>query len=188
MKGFEVVKALKKHISDNDIVVSSNGNISREAFHFLPQPQVYLRGSMGLPLSVGLGLALANPNKRIIVITGDGNFLMGLGSTITTAFYHPKNLKILILDNNEYFTTGGQPTVSSIVNYTKFFTSINAENQWSKKAIYEQIEDDLTEFLDSETFSILHLQIEAAKEKLTNIPWHPKKIAEKIIARLIKTE
>jgi thiamine pyrophosphate-dependent acetolactate synthase large subunit-like protein len=96
MKGYEVIQALKHLIGENDLIVSSNGNISREVYHLLPRPQLYLRGSMGLPVSVGLGLALANPEKIILVITGDGNFLMGLGSMVTTAFYKPKNLKILI--------------------------------------------------------------------------------------------
>ncbi|MHA1307725.1 MAG: thiamine pyrophosphate-dependent enzyme [Candidatus Heimdallarchaeota archaeon] len=95
MKGYEVITALKDLISDNEIIVSSNGNISREAFNLLPQPQVYLRGSMGLPVPIGLGLALANPDKQVIVITGDGNFLMGFNSSVTTAFYKPSRNSIL---------------------------------------------------------------------------------------------
>ncbi|MHA1355133.1 MAG: thiamine pyrophosphate-dependent enzyme, partial [Candidatus Heimdallarchaeota archaeon] len=72
MKEFEVISSLKELISDDIIIVSSNGNISREVFNLLPQPQVYLRGSMGLPVPIGLGLALANPDKQVLVITGDG--------------------------------------------------------------------------------------------------------------------
>ncbi|MHA1219840.1 MAG: thiamine pyrophosphate-dependent enzyme, partial [Candidatus Heimdallarchaeaceae archaeon] len=90
------------------LIVSSNGNVSRQAYNFLPQPQVYLRGSMGLPMSIGLGLALAQPEKQILVITGDGNFLMGLSSMTTIGNYKPANLKIIILDNAIYATTGGQ--------------------------------------------------------------------------------
>ncbi|NHJ48443.1 MAG: hypothetical protein FK733_11725 [Asgard group archaeon] len=184
MKGYEIISKLKNLITDNDIVVSSNGNISRETFHLLPKPQVYLRGSMGLPVSVGLGLALANPKKRVLVITGDGNFLMGLGSAITTAFYHPSNLKILILDNLKYFTTGGQQTVSSAVDYSTFLSSLNIGYRCSKEAIIDQIEDDLEEFLEAKSFGILHLIIEASKEKLENIPWHPEKITEEIVKKI----
>jgi thiamine pyrophosphate-dependent acetolactate synthase large subunit-like protein len=186
MKGYEVISALNNHITEDDIIVSSNGNISREAFHLLPKPQVYLRGSMGLPVSVGLGLALANPNKRIVVITGDGNFLMGLGSTVTTAFYKQKNLKILILDNMKYYTTGGQQTVSSAINYNKFLDSLSIGYHCSKEASPDQINEDLSEFLKSKKFGILHLTIKESKENLENIPWHPEKIAEKIIVRLTK--
>ncbi|MHA2165935.1 MAG: hypothetical protein ACXAAT_08750, partial [Candidatus Hodarchaeales archaeon] len=64
MKGYEVISTLKNHIGENDLIVSSNGNISREVFHFLPKHQVYLRGSMGLPVGVGVGLAVMNPQKR----------------------------------------------------------------------------------------------------------------------------
>lgn len=186
MKGIEVISALKDIIDDNDVIVSSNGNISREVFHTLPRPQVYLRGSMGLPVPVGLGLAIAKPDKRIIVITGDGNFLMGLGSFITSAFYKLKNLKILILDNLQYYTTGGQQTVSSAINYPKFLESFNIGYSRSTKASEDQIKKDLTEFLNSETFSVLHLAIQASKESLENIPWHPEEITQKIIARLTK--
>lgn len=186
MKGYEVISVIKNHISENDIIVSSNGNISREVYHILPKPQVYLRGSMGLPVSVGLGLALANPKKRIIVITGDGNFLMGLGSSITSAFYQPNNLKILILDNLKYYTTGGQQTVSSAINYSKFLDSLSIGYQNSKKASPNQIKEDLSEFLNSNTFGILHLKIKESKEDLKNIPWHPEEITEKITKRLTK--
>ncbi|MHA2245450.1 MAG: thiamine pyrophosphate-dependent enzyme [Candidatus Hodarchaeales archaeon] len=184
MKGYEVVSALKSHIGENTVIVSSNGNISREAYHLLPKPQVYLRGSMGLPVAVGLGLALANPKKKIIVLTGDGNFLMGLGSSATAAFYKPKNLKILILDNFKYYTTGGQRTISPIINYSKFLSSLNIEHQCSKKASHGQIEQDLSNFLNSDTFSVLHLTIAESKMNLENIPWHPEEITERIMIKL----
>lgn len=184
MKGYEVISALKNYIGDNYIVVSSNGNISREAYHLLPKPQVYLRGSMGLPVAVGLGLALANPTKKVIVITGDGNFLMGLGSSTTAAFYKPNNLKILILDNGKYYTTGGQKTVSSIINYSKFLDSLNIERQCSKEASHDQIDQDLREFLNSDTFSVLHLTIKESKMDLENIPWHPEEITERFRIKL----
>lgn len=184
MKGFEVILALKNHITDNDIVVSSNGNISREAYHFLPQPQVYLRGSMGLPVAVGIGMALAKPTKRIIVITGDGNFLMGLNSAATAAFYQPANLKILILDNQKYFTTGGQQTVSSVINYSEFLDSLNIDYTNSKQAKPNQIESVLEEFLKATTIAVLHLAIEEGKQQLENIPWHPKLIAKKMVSKL----
>ena len=188
MKGYEVISALINHLSENDIIVSSNGNISREAFHLLPKPQVYLRGSMGLPVAIGLGLALANPNKKVIVITGDGNFLMGFGSFTTAVFYKPKNLKILILDDSMYYTTGGQKTVSSVINYIKFFESLSIEYKCSKKASQDEITQDLTEFLNSKMFSVLHLNIKEGKKDLKNIPWHPEEITEKMTHKLMKSK
>lgn len=185
MKSFEVVAALDGLITDDDIIVSSNGNISREVFHQLPQPQVYLRGSMGLPLSVGLGIAVTNTNKRVVVITGDGNFLMGFGSSTLTSYFRPKNLKVLILDNSSYFTTGGQKTVSSTINYRKFFESLNLDNCYSKEASQESIKEDLEKLLNSDEISMLHLTIEEGKKELVNIPWHPREITNKLKERFI---
>lgn len=187
MKGYEVISALKSLLNKNDIIVSSNGNISREVYHLLPKPQVYLRGSMGLPIAVGLGLALTNPEKNVLVIIGDGNFLMGLGTSVTAAYYKPKNLKILILDNMKYYTTGGQKTVSSVINHAKFLDSLNIEYTGSKKAFQDQIERDLSQFLSSKTFSVLHLNIDEGKKNLDNIPWHPKEITENFITALSKS-
>ena len=67
-------------------------------------------GGMGLAVMSGLGLALARPDRRVLVITGDGEMLMGLGSLATVAAQAPANLSIVILDNERYGETGMQPT------------------------------------------------------------------------------
>ena len=184
MKGFEVIEALGPLLGEEDLVVSSNGNISREAYHLLPQPQVYLRGSMGLPVSVGLGLALARPDKQVMVIVGDGNFLMGLGSAVTAAHYRPGNLKVLVLDNSSYFTTGGQPTVSSTIDYKSFLASLGINHGPSLQASPDQIADDLKALLSCDTFAALHLTIDPGRKALSNIPWHPEEIAKRFLSRL----
>ena len=76
MYGHEVIQELASVLSGDEIIVSSNGNISRQVYHYLPQPQIYLRGSMGLPVPVGLGLAMSRPEKQVLTIVGDGNLLM----------------------------------------------------------------------------------------------------------------
>jgi thiamine pyrophosphate-dependent acetolactate synthase large subunit-like protein len=70
----------------------------------------YLWGAMGGAAMVGLGLALAQPQRRVLVITGDGEMLMGLGSLATIAAERPENLAIAVLDNEHYGETGMQPT------------------------------------------------------------------------------
>lgn len=72
-----------------------------------------LWGAMGGAASIGLGLALAQPSKRVVVITGDGEMLMGLGSLATVAVKSPTNLSIVVLDNERYGETGGQTTHTS---------------------------------------------------------------------------
>lgn len=67
-------------------------------------------GGMGLAAVTGLGLALARPERRVLVVTGDGEMLMGLGSLATVAVQAPPNLSIVVLDNERYGETGMQPT------------------------------------------------------------------------------
>ena len=69
-----------------------------------------LSGGMGMTMSVGLGLALAQKNRRVMVIAGDGDTLMGVGSFATIAAMNPGNLSILVVDNGIYQETGGQAT------------------------------------------------------------------------------
>jgi thiamine pyrophosphate-dependent acetolactate synthase large subunit-like protein len=68
----------------------------------------YLWGGMGGAVMIGLGLALAQPKLQVVVITGDGEMLMGLGSLATVGVQKPANLSIVVLDNEAYGETGGQ--------------------------------------------------------------------------------
>ena len=68
----------------------------------------YLWGAMGGAVMIGLGLALAQPELPVVVITGDGEMLMGMGSLATVGLQKPKNLTIVVLDNEVYGETGGQ--------------------------------------------------------------------------------
>src|SRR5262249_21887812 len=68
----------------------------------------YLWGAMGGAVMIGLGLALAQPKLPVVVITGDGEMLMGMGSLATVGLQKPKNLSIIVLDNESYGETGGQ--------------------------------------------------------------------------------
>lgn len=70
----------------------------------------YLWGAMGSGLTVGLGLALAQPNRRVLVITGDGECLMGFGALATVGARQPANLAVAVLDNEHYGETGMQRT------------------------------------------------------------------------------
>jgi thiamine pyrophosphate-dependent acetolactate synthase large subunit-like protein len=69
-----------------------------------------LWGAMGSAAMVGLGVALAQPSRPVLVLTGDGEMLMGLGSLATIAVQRPPNLAIVVLDNERYGETGMQPT------------------------------------------------------------------------------
>ena len=67
-------------------------------------------GAMGQAAMLGLGLALAQPKRRVLVVTGDGEMLMGLGSLATIGVQQPKNLTVVVIDNERYGETGMQAT------------------------------------------------------------------------------
>jgi len=73
----------------------------------------YAWGSMGVASSIGLGLAMAQPYRRVVVLDGDGSLLMNLGTLATIGVVAPANLVIVVWDNGEYGTTGGQPTATA---------------------------------------------------------------------------
>jgi thiamine pyrophosphate-dependent acetolactate synthase large subunit-like protein len=72
----------------------------------------YNWGAMGSAVMVGLGLALSQPERKVIVFTGDGEMLMGLGSLCTVVQHKPSNLHIVVLDNEQYAETGMQKTAT----------------------------------------------------------------------------
>lgn len=74
----------------------------------------YLWGAMGGAAMVGLGLALAQPDQSVVVVTGDGEMLMGLGAFATIAAQAPRNLTVVVLDNGAYGETGGQASHTAL--------------------------------------------------------------------------
>lgn len=70
----------------------------------------YMWGAMGGTAMIGLGLALAQPKRRVAVVTGDGEMLMGLGALATIGVQQPKNLAVIVFDNGVYGETGAQPS------------------------------------------------------------------------------
>lgn len=84
--------------------LAASGDDARN-FHFI--------GAMGQAAPFALGLALAQPDKRVVLFTGDGELLMALGSLATIANVAPPNLAIVVMDNEAYVETGGQPTATA---------------------------------------------------------------------------
>lgn len=92
------------------LVITSLGNPTFDVAAAGDVPQnFYLWGAMGGAVMVGLGLALAQPDKRVIVFAGDGEMMMGLGSLATVAVHGARNLSIVVIDNEHYAETGMQP-------------------------------------------------------------------------------
>ncbi len=106
-----VVKALLKDATDDLLVIGGLGQCAWDITDAGDRPQhLPLWGGMGGTVMMGLGLALAQPAKRVLVITGDGDMLMGIGSLATAAAQRPTNLAIVVLDNEKFGETGNQAT------------------------------------------------------------------------------
>ena len=102
------------------VVVAANGFLSREACALREASRervdsFYMIGSMGLAAVIGLGIALARPERRVVVLDGDGNVLMGLGGLAMVAERRPTNLLHVVFDNRSYASTGGQRSISDRV-------------------------------------------------------------------------
>ena len=118
MKRIDAIKKIMKNVKD-EIVISSTGMISRELYAVKDRLRnFYMMGSMGSTLGIGLGIAI-NSKHKVIVISGDASALMSLGTLILHKKLNPKNLKHYILDNRCHGSTGGQPTCSDVVNFSK---------------------------------------------------------------------
>ena len=100
------------------VLIASTGFSGRELYAIDDRPnQLYMVGSMGCAASLGLGLSLVRPDKKVIVIDGDGAALMRLGNMATVGAYAGNNYYHLLLDNHVHESTGGQGTVSSTVDF-----------------------------------------------------------------------
>ena len=97
------------------LVVTGLGSASYDVFAAGDRDHnYYLWGAMGGASSVGLGLALAQPGRSVVVITGDGEQLMGIGSLGSIGVKQPRNLSVVVLDNGHYGETGMQRSHSSL--------------------------------------------------------------------------
>ena len=110
----EAVAVLRDTRGPRDIVIPSMGS-AREWMALGPTNDldfVLVPSAMGHATSVGLGLALAQPERRVIVLSGDGSLLMNLGSLVTISAQRPRNLVIVVFVNGVYEVTGAQATPS----------------------------------------------------------------------------
>jgi thiamine pyrophosphate-dependent acetolactate synthase large subunit-like protein len=126
---------------------------------------------MGSAVTVGLGLALAQPKRRVLVITGDGEMLMGLGALATTAVKSPANLAIVVVDNEHYGETGMQRThTSTAVDLAG--VALACGFRWSATVRQMRELDDAVPTLHTAKGPILVvLKVSATRDPLVLPPW-----------------
>ncbi len=105
---------------ENTVVVATTGYTGRELFAIADRVnQIYMVGSMGCASSLGLGIALARPDLKVVVIDGDGAGLMRMGNFATLGSYAGNNLVHILLDNEVHDSTGAQGTVAGNIDFAK---------------------------------------------------------------------
>lgn len=113
----KVLAAIQSSVKHSDVVCATTGYTGRALYALNDRHnQFYMVGSMGCVSSFGLGLAMAQPHRRIIVIDGDGAFFMRMGALATIGHERPQNLTHILLDNGIHESTGAQPTVSHSID------------------------------------------------------------------------
>ena len=109
-----LTKLLVQKLTHGEAVIGGIGNANFDLFAAGHRPQnFYMLGSMGLACPIALGVALAQPERGVIALEGDGSILMGLGCLTTIANLKPRNLTIVIWDNGIYHITGKQQAATS---------------------------------------------------------------------------
>jgi phosphonopyruvate decarboxylase len=124
----DMLRAVQTAALDTDVIIATTGYTGRELYATGDHPnQLYMVGSMGCAVSVGLGLAVARPERRVIVLDGDGAALMRLGALATVGYERPGNLVHVLLDNGLHESTGGQSTVSRSIDFSGLAASCGYE-------------------------------------------------------------
>ena len=144
----------------NEVCVHSNGFLSRAAHGVRDTERCfYMIGSMGLAASIGLGVALARPDVRVVVFDGDGNVLMNLGGVAAVAAARPGNFHHVVFDNAAHGSTGNQRTISDRVALESIADA--AGYRVCRRASSErELEDALTSWFDVEGPSMLLVAVD----------------------------
>ncbi len=176
------LEAIQANTGTDDLILATTGYAGRELYACDDRPnQFYMVGSMGCVASLGLGLALTRPDRRVFVVDGDGSFLMRMGALSTIGYERPPNLTHIVLDNERHESTGGQSTLSHSVD----FCGIAAANGYPAVAHIEDAEA-LAERLPASGNELTFLHLKIRPGVTDNLP-RPKVTPVEVAARLRQT-
>lgn len=172
------IEAVMSLITDQPVIIC-NGFPSREAFHLADRPQnFYMIGSMGVAPAIGLGVALSKPEKKVIVLDGDGNVLMGMGTLATVGALRPKNFVHVVFDNEVYGSTGNQPTFSRVVRLDQVAKAagyVNVERVREREDLVYEFKD----MLAKEGPSMLLVKVTDQADDVGRVPLEPPDITQR---------
>jgi phosphonopyruvate decarboxylase len=127
----EILAAIQAHTGESTgaVLIGTTGYTGRELYACADRAnQLYMVGSMGCAVSLGLGIALVQPQRKVVVLDGDGAALMRLGAQGIAGYERPANLVHVLLDNSIHESTGGQATVAPSVNFCAIAAACGYEN------------------------------------------------------------
>lgn len=181
----QAIKIIAKRISSEPIV-AANGYISRDLFEaFDNESNFYMIGSMGLASSIGLGISLKKPQRRIFVFDGDGNILMNLGSLTTIGTLQPKNFVHIVFDNSSHDSTGGQPTNTKKINIEKLAKSANY-NQIFKTSSATKLSKIIDKIMDLSGPIMILVKVQKSKKVSKRVGIKPPIIRDRFMRSLSK--
>lgn len=184
---FQVLEVINQLKDNQTVQLANTGKTGRELYEIEDtHHNLYMVGSMGCVSSFGLGLAVAQKNKKIIVIDGDGSLLMRMGSLATNGYYQPPNMLHLLLDNHTHDSTGGQSTVSQHVNFVKMAAACGY-----RKSIYihdlKELESVIKSWKKTKGLTFLYMKIaKGSKKNLGRPKIKPDEVKERL-QRFLKT-
>jgi len=180
----EVLKSIIPVITD-ELVVCNIGLPSQELFMFDDQPSnFYMLGTMGLASSIGLGLALAQPQK-VVAIDGDGSVLTNFGTLPTIANNVADNFVLLIIDNGSYGSTGDQPTYAGLkTSLTAVAKACGCENVVECQA--EDTADELRKALASGQMTIIVCKCQSGNVPVKVIDINPVVIRDRFMKEVAR--
>lgn len=171
----DAIENIMKNI-DDELIICNIGVPSKELYAVKDRDRnFYMIGSMGLASSIGLGLAISQENKKIIVIDGDGSLLMNLGSLITTCVQNPKNLTWIVINNGAYGSTGNQDTYAQNVDILEIAKSVGFIDAYNFQDI------DLKEIINNNKCSFINYTVQAGNSPAPNIDLTPIEIKERFM-------
>jgi phosphonopyruvate decarboxylase len=167
---YEALTVINSLKDSKTVQIATTGKTGRELYEIEDADNnLYMVGSMGCISSFGLGLALTQKNKDIVVIDGDGSLLMRMGSLATNGYYHPPNMIHILLDNNAHDSTGGQSTVSHNIHFVDIAASCGYT-----KSLYihnlEELEAALKEWKKTKGLTFLYMKIAKGSKKQLGRP------------------
>ncbi|MDA9403249.1 thiamine pyrophosphate-dependent enzyme [Bradyrhizobium sp. CCBAU 45389] len=161
MNRFDVTSRLIAKLKHEEAVIGGIGNTNFDLWAAGHRPQnFYMLGSMGLAFPIALGVALAQPDRRVFALEGDGSLLMQLGALSTIAALKPKNLIMIVMDNGIYQITGAQPTPAAGVADIVGIATASGLVRSSWAADEEDFERLLDEAMSADEPSLIAVRID----------------------------